>query len=74
MIAPMFETVSSHITGRNQNALAADRLIGGDAGLEMAPLNGCLAFQQPVKRGVEFGVTDLAEAEHFAETARCPGG
>ena len=41
------------------------------AGGEMAPgqrgLDGRLALQQPVQRGVEFVVVDRTEAEHFAE-------
>ena len=36
-------------------------------------LDGRLAFQQPVERGVEFVLVDLAEAEHLAE-ARGGGG
>ena len=36
-------------------------------------LDGGLTLQQPVQRGVEFVLIDLAEAEHFAE-ARCGGG
>src|SRR5271163_2657733 len=35
-------------------------------------LDGGLAFQQPVQRGVEFVLVDLSEPEHFAET-RCGG-
>ena len=43
-------------------------------------LDGGLALQQPVQRGVEFVLIDLAETEHFAEAGgggggrKCPGG
>jgi hypothetical protein len=36
--------------------------------------DGRLAHQQPVERGVEFIVIDLAEAEHFAEAGGRGGG
>jgi hypothetical protein len=36
-------------------------------------LDGGLALQQPVQRGIEFGVIDLAKAEHFAEACGCRG-
>ena len=37
-------------------------------------LDGGLTFQQPVQRGVELVLIDLAEAEHFAEAGGSGGG
>jgi len=37
-------------------------------------LDGGLAFQQPVERGVEFGVSDRAETERLAEAGGRRGG
>jgi hypothetical protein len=37
-------------------------------------LDGGLALQQPVQRGVEFILIDLAEAEYLAETGGSGGG
>ena len=45
----------------------------GEMALGQRGLDGGLALQQPVQRGVEFVLVDLAEAEHFAE-ARGGGG
>jgi hypothetical protein len=45
-----------------------------EVALGQCGLDGGLALQQPVQRGIEFGVIDAAEPEHFAEAGGCRGG
>jgi hypothetical protein len=60
-----------HVARRNvvQHERAVDQMAFGQSGLD-----GGLTLQQPVRRGVEFGLVDLAEAECFAKARGGRGG